>query len=382
MKPSIILICATAVIVAAIASVTIITVMVVANKPTVVPFEPPEVPPVEYPRIENPQVGNTARPEVATAPVMLKVGDYHISGPYVHKNLAVYVVQGKDTITGKKLMTLDEALEKKLVIVHETGDVRELSAENVSIDIYVYIPSGTIVKGGKQDRTIRFDILLPPVSGKVPIESFCVEHGRWSRRGDEPVACFSSARAGLATKGLKMAAKHSASQEAVWDQVAKTQEDASGVAACVAPESPTSLQLTLENPKLREAAADYVKALSEAFADKKDVIGYAIAINGEINTVDIYGSSELFRKLLPRLLEASAIEALINPNPEKTVTAPGADAVSALILDADKGDERGLDLANGSKMTTKESDDAVLFSVYNKPENQPAFRYRQEIIKK
>jgi hypothetical protein len=64
--------------------------------------------------------------------------------------------------------------------------VNELIVENLS-DEEVYIQSGDIVKGGRQDRTLGYDLIVPKKSGKVKITSFCVEHGRWSARGREAV---------------------------------------------------------------------------------------------------------------------------------------------------------------------------------------------------
>src|SRR5436190_14614829 len=104
-----------------------------------------------------------------------------MSGPYTHENLTLYLVHGPATVKGDYL-TLDEALAAKKVIVNETGNVNELTIENQS-DQAVYVQSGDIVKGGRQDRTIGVDIVLAPHSGKLPVASFCVEHGRWSGRG-------------------------------------------------------------------------------------------------------------------------------------------------------------------------------------------------------
>src|SRR6185369_15521525 len=74
-----------------------------------------------------------------------------VTGPYTHENLTVFLIHGRDLSNGKKYVTLQEALDQKKVIVHETGSVNELSIENVSND-EVYIQSGEIVKGGRQDR--------------------------------------------------------------------------------------------------------------------------------------------------------------------------------------------------------------------------------------
>ena len=114
-------------------------------------------------------------------PLMQKSDDRYLSGPYIHKNLTIFLIHGKEFAAGKKYLTLGEALEQKKVIVHETGSVNELSVENTG-DEDVYIQSGDIVKGGQQDRTIGQDIIIMAHSGKMPLNAFCVEHGRWSQR--------------------------------------------------------------------------------------------------------------------------------------------------------------------------------------------------------
>src|SRR5207237_7586483 len=116
-----------------------------------------------------------------------------LTGPYTQDNLTIYLVHGPDTVHGEYL-TLEEGLAAKKVIVNETGNVNELTIENQS-DMPVYVQSGDIVKGGRQDRTIGVDIVLAPHSKKIPIASFCVEHGRWTQRGSEPAALFSSSDA-------------------------------------------------------------------------------------------------------------------------------------------------------------------------------------------
>src|SRR5204863_6788217 len=120
-------------------------------------------------------------------------------------NLAVYLVRGKDVLPGKDLLTLQEALEKKLAVVHETGAVGELAVENVARDAEVFIQAGDIVKGGRQDRVLANDLIVPARSGKVPLASFCVEAGRWQRRGGEDDRQFSGAAGQLPGKALRLA---------------------------------------------------------------------------------------------------------------------------------------------------------------------------------
>src|SRR5689334_6873399 len=77
------------------------------------------------------------------APSLVQSGDYTIGDPVVHENLTVFLIHGPDKAKGKAYLTLQEALDQKKVLVHETGNVNELSIENISNDD-VYIQSGDI----------------------------------------------------------------------------------------------------------------------------------------------------------------------------------------------------------------------------------------------
>ena len=320
--------------------------------------------------------------EKAGKPAIVKVGEYTISGPYNHGNLSVFLIHGKDKLKGKTFMTLDEALAQKKAVVHETGNVGQLAVENKSTAAHLYIQSGVIIKGGKQDRTIRYDMVIPPNSGKVSVLSFCVESGRWSQRAGEAADRFESAKGNLSSKELKLAAKRAGSQSEVWKGVAAQQAQLSkNLGQSVqSQQSASSLQLSLENKKLQEAVAKYTKALSGAVAGKKDVVGYAFAINGEINSADVYGSKALFDKVWPGLLESSAVEAVANLKKGKTFTPPAAEAVKALFVDAEKGARSEKNLTKGAKVVIKESKKSILFKVGDAAMDDGF--YRLEILSK
>src|SRR5579871_4263245 len=118
-----------------------------------------------------------------------------VTGPVTHDNLAVYFIHGKSA-PGKVPLTLEEALTQGLVQVRETGDVNQLEIENLGSQ-EVFVQSGDIVKGGRQDRTLMVSLVLPPHSGRVPIASFCVEPERWSGRGSESAGTFATASASV-----------------------------------------------------------------------------------------------------------------------------------------------------------------------------------------
>ena len=100
---------------------------------------------------------------------IVQPSDFQLSGPYNHANLSVFLVHGADQFCDSGLLTLQEALDQKKAIVHETGNVNELTVENQSADEELYIQSGDIVKGGQQDRTLHYDLIVAPGSGMVPL---------------------------------------------------------------------------------------------------------------------------------------------------------------------------------------------------------------------
>jgi hypothetical protein len=292
---------------------------------------------------------------------------YRLEGPFTQGNLTVFLIHGKDKIKGQTFITLQEALVQRKVIVRETREVNELTIENISGE-EVYVQSGDIVKGGQQDRMMAVDLILPPRSGKVPISAFCVESSRWSKRGNEEATVFSSSANVVAGRDLKLAAKNAESQGEVWRQVAVAQDKLSANTGTRVngAASPTSFQLALENTKVQASADGYVNALSGIVDDKTDVIGYVFAINGKINSADVYASSVLFRKLWPKLLKASAIEAVAELHRGEKFEAPKPAAVQGFLDDSPKGTERQKDVSSRVQMVTRESDENVFFETRDK----------------
>jgi len=288
---------------------------------------------------------------------------YKISKAFTHKNLSIFLIRGKDQYTKRNILTLQEAMENKEFIVYETSDVNELAVENLSKTQDVFIQSGDIVKGGKQDRVLAVSIIIPANSGRILIQAFCVESGRWSKRGNEDNAKFSSSNDRIVTKNLKLAANKSRSQSEVWSEVAKAQAKLGRkVGGSVnASTSATSLQLSLEDKKIKANINGYLDKLDDIIYDKRDVIGYAFAINGKINSADIYVSNSLFRKLWLKMLKAAAIEAVANLNEKVVFSRVKPGEVQAFLLGAEKGKAREQTVSTRSKVITRENERNVLF---------------------
>ena len=289
-------------------------------------------------------------------------GNYTISAPYTYKNLSIFLIHGRDESKKGNIMTLQEAMERELFRVYETSSVNELEVENLSKEFDVFIQSGDIVKGGKQDRILAVSIIIPARSGRVKIDSFCVEHGRWTKRGNEDSTKFTSSNDRIVTKELKIAANASRSQQEVWDKVSEAQASLGrNVGGSVAGSSASSLQLSLEDKKVVANIGEYIKKLGNIVDGKSDVIGYAFSVNGQINSADIYVSNGLFKKLWPKMLKASATEAVAAQRGVRLADPVKATAIKGFLDDAERAkptDTRSA--ASGAKLNTREDKDNVM----------------------
>ena len=290
-----------------------------------------------------------------------------------------------------------------LALAGEEADPAQLAQvrADLGLDQPVFVQFGDLVKGGRQDRVLTVSLVLPPRSGRVPIGSYCVEQGRWAARGVEDAKKFSMSEMLMPSREAKVAmAKPAAnptssstgamfterqhgvadrqrvqrpstgqrateggaanSQGEVWRSVGDVQMKlAARLAAPVTSEkSRTSLQLALENDKLKEAVAAYVGVLEPAGLQAEDIVGVAIAINGRISSADVYPSNGLFRKMWPKLVQAGVTEALATASAEKGA-APAPAAVDAFLAEAEAGKQSVLDLGTYARLETRDADKAL-----------------------
>lgn len=320
--------------------------------------------------------GLAAAPPPAPAP----------ADPVVHENLAVYFLHGHSQ-AGPVPLTLAEALARGGVTVHETKRVNELEIENTGREA-VFVQAGDIVKGGAQDRVLTVSLLLPAKSGRIPINAFCVEQGRWAARGSEQVNKFASADKAVPSREAKiamfapLAAKPAAGpdlrtaagratgdetamrQSGVWESVAAaTRKLSSSLGAPVAAaESASSLQLALENKQLDEARSRYIAALKPAGEASGEIVGFVIAVNGKINSAEVYPSNALFRKMWPKMVEAAATEAIAEKADAAAASAPPparAD-VARFLAAAETGQAEQAPLTAGLQRARHDAEKAVM----------------------
>lgn len=306
------------------------------------------------------------------------VSSYRLSGPYAHKNLTVFLIHGKDQ-TNKTFLTLQEALAQKKVRVYETKEVNELAIRNLS-NQDIYVQAGDIVRGGDQDRMISVDFIVPPRSGRMPIAAFCVESGRWNKRGNEANASFASSE-NSAPNGLKLAAKSEKSQQAVWDNVTRVQagltQNVGGSVNSVV--SVSSMELSMEDSKVKETSAAYINTFAGLLRNKSDVIGYVLVINGQVDSADVYASHALFAKLWPKLLKSNVVEAIaeLNDAEHKPIT---SETVQTFLADSVKPSAAAKEVTPRVRMVTRE-DDKNFFSETQDREQKDGWIHRNYMRK-
>ena len=221
-------------------------------------------------------------------------------------------------------LVLGEAMTAGAAVVHETGTVNQLLIENLGA-VDLFLQAGDIVKGGRQDRTIGTDFIVPAHSGRVPLPAFCVESGRWHRRSQESDAIFAESKHALASKKARMALREK-DQGKVWDEIEEEQRalEMELGAPVRASASPSSLELSYEQEGLQRELDDYLMPLARAFealrenaegaggaaGETRVLVGVVWAINGAPSHADRYAAPALFGKLWEKLLRAAATEAL------------------------------------------------------------------------
>ncbi|HZM98713.1 MAG TPA: DUF6569 family protein, partial [Pyrinomonadaceae bacterium] len=177
-------------------------------------------------------------------------------------------------------------------------------------------------------------------------------------------------------------AKSAKSQEEVW-QTVKVAQDKLGrnVGGSVQDRTSTSsLELSVESPKVEATTAAYLKSLSGILQNKSDVIGYVFAINGKVNSADIYASHALFAKLWPKLIKSSAVEAVAeiqNGLQHKPVT---GESVEAFLAESEQASASTKDVTAHVRLVTREDDKNAFYETQDRTQKD-GFVHRNYIRK-
>ena len=130
------------------------------------------------------------------------------------------------------------------------------------------------------------------------------------------------------------------------------------------PRSRSSLQLTLENTELQAKINAYVAALEKCIATKEtatketatkdNVVGAVFAINGRIESAEVYGSAGLFRSMWPKLLRTAAVDAFAEHQTARRYEPAEADEVATFLDVGGQGKGTNKDVTRRIVVTTRE----------------------------
>jgi hypothetical protein len=294
-----------------------------------------------------------ASPGDSGAPAV--VGDYKILEPISHGDLTIFPVVSTKVHDTSGFITLDEGIRSGEVVVTEVGNLhssmhrrppyvqRPYSGAEVNRLVLVnnskhplILLAGEVVTGGKQDRVVGKDRIVPAESDPVDLAVFCVEHGRWT----ETSTNFGAKGSVMLQPSVRMKAMADQDQQKVWDEVGKSKAQMSARATTLGPPPPpsgtpiplaaiqtyaatvreldntTSYAKARENGAIKQQVESIVQPMQKSYESvikqlrNQNAIGVVVAVKGRIVWADMFASSALLDKYWPKLLDSYATEAM------------------------------------------------------------------------
>jgi len=277
-------------------------------------------------------------------------GEWRLIEPVTYENISIFPVVSSSSQDTSPFLTLEEGLSTGDVVVREQGS-EGLARSRDGRPVYIPQPTtgasvnqlvlinrskrpllllaGELVRGGKQDRIIGKDRIVPAGAPPLPLDVFCVEHGRWTGSSQ-----FGAART-IVHPSVREQAAVNQDQNNVWDAVRSGNLSASAKAAppSAAPRlntqalnevivsgAPTqSYSKIYESSRVAVSIESFVVEVQRRFAHAtsdlkgEHVVGVVVAYGGEVAWSDIFASGDLFDRYWHKLLRSYAVEALTRP---------------------------------------------------------------------
>lgn len=241
---------------------------------------------------------------------------WEVGQPISHQNLTVFPVRILTPTQRTNFLTLKEAQQKNLVSIRElpNATVSEVLIENKS-DKPILLIGGEVILGGKQDRIVEHDFVVPPKKiAKVRV--YCVEPGRWTPQ--EQGEKFAPAMSVVAPE-VRKSAQIEKSQQLVWAYNERVQRQL----PAATPMSPSkSYRKVLTDAQVQKETQTYIRTIQSRLLRDPKVCGMIVAVNGKIEWLDVFSDPSLFRKLAPSLLHSAAVQALAKRSQSKTFRTP------------------------------------------------------------
>jgi hypothetical protein len=286
-------------------------------------------------------------PAPSTTPPARPEGDWRLLDPVTYENISVFPVVASFNQDTSSFLTLEEGLAAGEVIVAEQGS-EGLARTRDGRPVYVPLPSsgasvnqlvlinrsrrpllllaGELVSGGKQDRVIGKDRIVPAGAPPLPLDVFCVEHGRWTGASQ-----FAAAQT-IVHPSVRERAAVDQKQTEVWDAVRsgttlKTPSAAPAprmtmgdIQGAIATNGRTeAYEKIYQSRAVGVSIDDFVNEVQRRFSQATSglkgerVVGVVVAYGGEVAWSDIFASGDLFDQYWHKLLRSYAVEALARP---------------------------------------------------------------------
>jgi len=298
---------------------------------------------------------------------------YKVLEPIRHGSLTVFPVVAGRSYATSEFLTLDEGLRSGEVVVTEYGNVHGLmrrrtttpavQVQNAEVNRLVLINNakrpllllaGEIVTGGKQDRVIGKDRIVPAESDPVDLSVFCVEPGRWvasSEHFGTSGATYGSATGGaasgtlMAQPSVRAKAMGDKDQAEVWAEVRKQQQAVAVEVATVGGvtsstptleiQSTSSYARVMENKDVKEKVDEIAAPIQQNYENlikqlrDRKAVGVVVAVNGRIICADGFASTDLLERYWPKLVRSYASEAVVSRAKGGEVSSAQAEAFLA-----------------------------------------------------
>lgn len=332
---------------------------------------------------------------------------WRLGQPVSYKNLTIFPVVGRSVgaEADHAYITLDEGIRSGTVVITERGAAAaqaglmrrrsgalmnqqaSLRTDGASVNQLALINrsgkkllllAGEVIVGGKQDRIVQDDLIVPPISTPIALDVFCVEHGRWSQRAAGsasssvgPVIAPATAErreenfyslGAVAHPKLRAAAQDKKSQSDVWKEVGENNEKLGTKTTT------DTYQEVYSSGKVAQSIESYTGALQREVAGP-NVVGVVVARNGELVWADVFATPSLFARYWPKLLKSYAVDALADQQSERR---PTLDAASRYLYDR-AGKSTGGGRVGVFELTKYETPHDALFELWDTSVN-PALR--------
>ena len=298
---------------------------------------------------------------------------YRVLKPIESGDLTLFPVVRADarTLPADQFLTLDEGLRSGEVEVTEAGKVRGLvrsrggatpmrfQGDQVNTLVLVnnskrplLLLAGEIVTGGKQDRVIAKDRIVPVGADPIDLSVFCIEHGRWTESSAKFGASANAAGAKVPVQSfmvqpaVRQQAMVAKDQQQVWNSVGGAISNMAAVAGAPPPSAggigenqwyvqgrtlgttsyAKAMQSDAVSAKVDQEAAGAVASREQALATlrQEHAVGVVVALRGEVIWADIFSDTGLLTRYWTKLVRSYAAEGLGSRGPHGSASVADA----------------------------------------------------------